>query len=74
MGNSSSNSSLERDRLVRMELQEKALRNYDARINNYNYAYHGPYINYINWCRAEYELECIPDCCRYGPNYSGERR
>jgi hypothetical protein len=46
-----------------------AARNYHRRIKEYNYAYNGPYYNYVEWCRAQYELECIPEYCRQGPNY-----
>ena len=50
-------------------LHEEAARNFHKRIKAYNYAYHGPYHNYIEWCRAQYELECIPIYLRQGPNY-----
>ena len=47
----------------------EAQRKFDFRIRNYNYAYHGSYIDYVHWCRAQYELECIPECCRQGHNF-----
>ena len=46
-----------------------AARNYHRRIREYNYAYHGPYYEYVEWCRGEYELECLPEFCRQGPGY-----
>jgi hypothetical protein len=51
------------------ELHERALHNFNIRIANYSYAHHGPYHKYVQWCRAEYELECIPEYCRYGSAY-----
>ena len=53
------------------ELELNAAKNYHKRVKGYNYAYHGPYYTYIEWCRAQYELECIPEFCRRGPRYSG---
>ena len=67
---SKSTSNIERET---MELEDRALKNFNARIVAYSYPHHGPYINYINWCTAEYELECIPHICRYGANYPIER-
>ena len=49
------------------ELREKALYNFNLRIDSYSYPHHGPYDIYVQWCRAKYELECIPECCRRGP-------
>lgn len=70
MGNTSSYREKERERtrILYAELQEKALRNFDARVRNYHYAYHGPYVEYVEWCRMEYEMECIPEVCRYSAN------
>jgi hypothetical protein len=48
---------------------EMASRNFDLRIRSYSYAHHGNYINYVNYCRDLYELECLPPVCRFGPNY-----
>lgn len=53
---------------AKMELN--AARNYHRRIKEYNYAYHGYYSDYVEWCRAQYELECIPECCRQGSGYN----
>ncbi len=52
------------------DLRMKALINYDRRIKSYNFAYHGYFMDYVEWCRGQYELECIPEYCRQGPNYS----
>ena len=38
----------------------KAARNYHRRINEYHYAYHGCYRDYIEWCNEQYELDCLP--------------
>ena len=47
-----------------------AARNYHRRINEYRYAYHGYYTDYVEWCRGQYELECLPECCRQGVGYT----
>ncbi len=63
------NSSREYYAKQQAELELNAAKNYHKRVKSYNYAYHGPYYEYIEWCRAQYELECIPEFCRQGPNY-----
>jgi hypothetical protein len=50
-------------------LEAEALKRFNIRVNSYSYPHHGPYIQYIEWCRAQYELDCIPPSCRQGPNY-----
>jgi hypothetical protein len=67
MGNS--NSSRTDNLIEEQRLTAEAQRKFDFRIRNYNYAYHGSYIDYVHWCRAQYELECIPECCRQGHNF-----
>lgn len=52
------------------ELELKAARNFHERVKGYNYAYHGYYYDYIEWCRGQYELECIPIGCRQGSGYT----
>ena len=52
------------------EKQEKiARRIFKRRMEDYNYAYHGPQQEYIKWCLARYEYDCIPVHCRRGTNY-----
>ena len=51
------------------ELEILALKNYNQRIKNYCFPRHGPYFDYMEWCLAQYELECIPESCRQGPAY-----
>jgi hypothetical protein len=63
------NSSREYYAKQQSELELNAVKNYHMRVKAYNYAYHGPYYDYIEWCRGQFELECIPQCCRQGPNY-----
>lgn len=63
MGQSSSSNYSEKN------WEREAAINFHKRIQSYHYAYHGSYTNYIEWCRAQYELECIPESCRQGPNY-----
>lgn len=52
------------------DLEVTAAINFQKRIRGYNYAYHGPYHYYVEWCRAQYELECIPEWCRQGSGYT----
>ena len=68
MGNSNS-SKIER-LIEEQRLVAEAQRKFDFRIRNYNYAYHGSYIDYVHWCRAQFELECLPKSVIYGPNYT----
>ncbi len=63
------NNSAKQYAIDQQKLNEEALKKFNLRIKLYNYAHHGPYYQYIEWCRAQYELECIPECCRYGRNY-----
>ena len=64
------NSSREFNSKKEDELRSKAAINFNKRVREYNFAYHGYYVDYIEWCRAQYELECIPECCRQGSNYT----
>lgn len=50
-------------------LELNAAINFQKRLREYHYAYHGPYSQYIEWCKSQYELECIPEWCRQGSNY-----
>lgn len=66
------NSSRENYAKKQDELISRAAMNYHRRIREYNYAYHGYYTDYVEWCQGMYQLECIPECCRQGSNYSGQ--
>jgi hypothetical protein len=48
----------------------QATRNYNLRIIQYNHLIHGSFYDYSQWCRNQFELECIPESCRYGENYT----
>ncbi len=52
------------------ELEAEAMRRFNIRVKGYSYAHHGPYYDYIEWCRAQYQLDCIPPQCQYGPAYT----
>ncbi len=67
MGNS--NSSRTENLIEEQRLEAEARRKFDFRIKNYSYPYHGSYIDYVNWCRAQYELDCLPDYCKRGHSY-----
>jgi hypothetical protein len=42
------------------KIKEEALRKFNTRISSYNYAQHGSHYEYIQWCRTQYQLDCIP--------------
>ena len=67
MGGNSSRESYAKEQ---SKLELNADINFHKRIRGYNYAYHGYYTDYVEWCRAQYELECIPECCRQGSGYT----
>ena len=69
MGNLCSSSNNQEYLIKQQMLEAEALRKFNIRVNSYSYPHHGPYPQYINWCRAKYELECIPPSCRQGSNY-----
>jgi hypothetical protein len=54
------------------ELKREAMRKFNIRINMYSYAHHGNHFEYIEWCRAEYQLDCIDPICYQGPNYKAQ--
>jgi hypothetical protein len=66
------NSSRENIIIEEQKMRAEALKRYDMRIRLYRYEYHGPYCEYIEWCRGQYELECIPQICRQCANYRPE--
>ena len=63
--NSSKQSSNSQQKLI-----DEANRKFNIRVKAYSYPHHGPYYAYIEWCRAQYELDCIPEYCRQGNNYN----
>ena len=56
MGNNSSKKS---ELMDEEKIKKEALKKFNIKISSYNYAQHGSHYEYIQWCRAEYELECI---------------
>jgi len=71
MGNSNSSSNNNQYSINQRELESIALRNFNQRIKAYSYPHHGNYYLYIEQCKAEYELECIPESCRQGTRFNG---
>ena len=65
------NSSREIRYISSREAKLEALRNFDRRIEGYSYAYHGNYTEYVEWCREQFELECIPHHIRQCPQQDG---
>ena len=63
--NSSKQSSNSQQKLI-----DEANRKFNIRVKAYSYPHHGPYYAYIEWCRAQYELDCIPEYCIQGSNYN----
>ena len=64
--NSSKQSSNSQQKLI-----DEANRKFNIRVKAYSYPHHGPYHQYIEWCHAQYQLECMPQYCRQGANYRG---
>ena len=56
--------------IYQQHLEVEAMRRFNARVANYSYPHHGPYVDYIEWCRGQFCLECIPEGLRYGENYT----
>jgi hypothetical protein len=56
------------------EIKIQAARKYHERMRSYNYFIHGPYEHYVEWCRGQFQLECMPDHLRYGANYNPHTR
>ena len=54
MGQSSSRNS-------EFDLERKAANNLYKRIRQYNPARHGSYLNYVEWCERQFELECMQE-------------
>jgi hypothetical protein len=42
------------------EIKIQAARKYHERMRSYNYFIHGPYEHYVEWCRGQFQLECMP--------------
>jgi hypothetical protein len=54
------------------ECRNEALLKFNKRVSSYSYPHHGPYQDYIHLCRAQYELDCMPECSRQGISYEGD--
>jgi hypothetical protein len=63
------NSSRQEYLIEKQKLEAEALRKFNIRVKTYSYPHHGDYYDYIEWCRAQYEFDCIPVVCRQGRNY-----
>lgn len=69
MGSSSSSPSAASLK-AEIDLEAEAMRRYNIRVKGYNYLHHGNYCDYLQWCRGMYELDCLPESCRQGPNWT----
>jgi hypothetical protein len=72
-GRGPSQSSLRREEEKRQQMareveeaQRIASENFNQRVRSWSYPHHGPYQPYIDWCRQQYQLECIPPSWRQG--------
>ena len=72
MGGNSSKDNYDYNLKEQEDLRMKALINYDRRLKSYNNLYHGCFIDYVEWCRKKYELECIPERCHKGLIYKAK--
>lgn len=74
MGNNSSKKTelMDEEKIKEIEekIKEEAFKKFNARIHSYNYAQHGSHYEYIQLCRAEYELECINEFKRKGFSFN----
>ena len=52
------------------KIKEAALKIFNTRINSYNYAQNGSHYEYIQRCRAQYELDCIAEFKRRGIRFN----
>lgn len=48
------------------QLQERALALYQYREKQYNIYIHGSFDQYMRQIAGQYELDCLPDDCKYG--------
>lgn len=64
----------EEERKQQEMVYNEALRKYNIRIQAYhrNANIQMPYWRYEKICRAQFELDLLPDHVKYGPNYSGD--
>ena len=51
------------------QIKMEAYRTFNIRVTSYSYPHHGPYIQYIEQCRAQYQLDCIPKRLQHGSMY-----
>ena len=63
MGNNSSR------QIKEEKLKKEAMEKLNMRISSYNYQLHGNHFDYIKWCRAQYQLDCIEKYSNKGSNY-----
>ena len=71
MGNTNSAQQQQREvERQRNHDQYLAINNFNDRVKAYSYPHHGNYEQYIEYCRAQYELDCIPEFCRRGSAYN----
>ncbi|MCJ7801694.1 MAG: hypothetical protein MUP82_04985 [Candidatus Marinimicrobia bacterium] len=56
--------------IYQQQLEIEAMRRFNVRVTNYSYPHHGPYVDYIEWCRGQFYLDCIPTELQYGSNYT----
>jgi hypothetical protein len=58
--------------IYQQRLEIEAMRKFNERVANYSFPHHGLYLDYIEWCRAQFCLECIPEECRDGVNCTAD--
>lgn len=55
------------------KLEQLARKRYHQRLKQYDPHFNGYYHEYVEECKALYELECIPACLRYGRGHEFHR-
>jgi hypothetical protein len=68
MGNSNSSKRQQQDKIESEKIYNKAVKIFNDRLKNYNPMLHGNYYYYLQCIQAQFELDCIPEYLRHGPN------
>jgi hypothetical protein len=70
MGNCVSDEQMRREQehIENVQLHNRAVALYQYREKQYNFYIHGSFDQYMRQIAAQFELDCLPDDCKYGSN------
>ena len=70
MGNCVSDEQMRREQehIENVQLHNRAVALYQYREKQYNFYIHGSYVHYMRQIAHQFELDCLPDDCKYGSN------